>query len=502
MPDVTTHPDYHHFRPQWQLLADVADGSGGFATGDYLIPHPREWKDADAETPRVPTAKLLERKRLARFDHLGTLIIESKLAALFRQGPVRRCSNAGYLAWCADVTGAGVTVDELLRTTFRWALVFGHAWTVMDRAKDNGPTAADAAPLRLRAYTPLDVTDWLIDADGAISGIQLEEPALRTDFSQAIADTLRLVTQIRPTGARRFVAGDQLEPEALTEVNHGFGVLPAVPVYAHRRAGHAVIGQSALYDPRLFVDLFNLTSEVRELLRKQTFSILNVPLGASADGGPATSLEQAQSMLGQTSGTTSVLFSTQPAQYISADAKNVTSYLDVIQQITRHLFRLTAMPYDSDSREAESAESRRLKRADFEQVLLGYAAELERAELAIAQLWFRGTYGDRWQTEWSKAGVEIVWPSSFQADDFDAVLSQATAALALPLGESRTFRTEHAARLVERFLPGASDDTIAAVIAEVAAVPTADEQRAEQRSALRDRLRGALDMPDRAVAAG
>jgi hypothetical protein len=44
-----------------------------------------------------------------------------------------------------------------------------------------------------------------------------------------------------------------------------------------------VIGQSVLNDPALYVDLYNLTSEQRELLRNQTFSILNVVLGTGPD---------------------------------------------------------------------------------------------------------------------------------------------------------------------------------------------------------------------------
>ncbi|BCS33973.1 hypothetical protein TBR22_A32020 [Luteitalea sp. TBR-22] len=498
MTDVSTHPDYSLFRTRWQQLADVADGSGGFLSGDYLIPHPREWKDHDAETPRIPTPKLLERKRLARYDFLATLIVETKLAALFRQGPVRRCRVEGhpYLAWVRDVTGAGQPMTEYLREAYRSALIFGHVFSVIDRAADDGPTGADRAPLRLHTFDPLSVTDWLTDETGALSGVQLEEAVPRAEFGQSAQSTLRLVTQVRPTGARRFVSGDVLEPASLVEVDHGFGALPVVPIYAHRRAGHAVIGQSALYDPMLYIDLYNLTSEVRELLRKQTFSILNVPLGTSSEGGPSTTLEQAQALLGQSAGTTSVLFSTQPAAYISADVKNVTAYMDVIAQLIRHICRLTATPYDQDSREAESAEARRLKRADFETVLGGYADELQRAELTLAQLWFRGTYGpERWQAEWDRAGLEIVWPASFEMDDFSVVLAQSQAALALPLGESRTFRREHSARLVEKLLPGLSEDQREAITAEVDAIPTAEEMRLANRQALADRLTRATNAP-------
>ncbi len=492
MPSIATHPDYALFRSRWQQLAHVADGAGGFLDGSYLIPHPREWKDHEADVPREPTKKLLERMRLARYDHVGTLIVETKLAGLFRSGPVRRCRvpNHPYLEWAAqDVTGAGQPLTEFLRVIYRQALIYGHAFIVIDRTRDNGPTAADVAPLRLCGYTPLAVTDWLLDENGALAGVQLEEQVRRGDFGQAAIGTLKLTTQIRPTGARRFVSGDVVEPANLAEVDHGFGALPVVPVYAHRRAGHAVIGQSSLYDPMLYIDLYNLTSELRELLRKQTFSILNVPLGTGSDGGPATSLEQAQALVGANTGTASVLFSTLPAQYIAAETANVTAYLEAIAQLVRHIFRLTAVPFEVDSRDAESAEARRLKREDFGTVLSGYADELQRAELDLARLWFRGTYGlDRWQAEWERAGLEIVWPATFDGDNFSELLLQAQAATALPLGESRTFRREHSARLIEQFLPGVAEDVAAAIRDEVAAVATAEEARAMNRQRLVDRF--------------
>ena len=59
---------------------------------------------------------------------------------------------------------------------------------------------------------------------------------------------------------------------------HGFGRLPVVALYGQRRALTSV-GASCMGHSSLHIDLFNLVSEARELLRKQTFSQLNVILG-------------------------------------------------------------------------------------------------------------------------------------------------------------------------------------------------------------------------------
>jgi hypothetical protein len=495
MPDMQTHPDYATEAPRWRLLAHCADGDGPFRDGGALIPHPREWQDHAADRPSQPTKKLLERRSLAVYDHLAGLVLETKLAALFRQAPVRRATsdNHAYLTWAAGhVDEAGHSLTAWLRRAYRSALVFGHGFALMDRTRDDGPTAADKAPLVLRAYSPLDVVDWLLDAAGQLTGLYLVETLARTSFDQPASESVQKVYAVGPTTTQITVRGAAIEVTEAYPVVHGFGVVPVVPLYAHRSA-HPLFGRSALHDPGLFVDLYNLTSERRELLRKQTFSILNVPLGTGADGGPATSLSAAQAMLGQTSGSNSVLFSTQPAQYLSADTANIEAYSDVIGQLTRHIFRLTATPYDVDSRDAESAESRRLKRQDFSTVLAGYARELETAELAIAQLWFRGTYGERWAEEWARAGITVTYPQAFEVEDFTDLVQQAQAAQALPLGESRTFRGAHAAQLLERFLPDADAATKAQIRAEIDQQPTAEESRAGRLSALADRFRVTVD---------
>jgi hypothetical protein len=489
-----THPLYDTWRHVWVQLAHVAEGAGGFLTGDYLIPHPREWKDHEAATPTQPTKKLLERRTLARYENVARLILDAKLSGLFREPPIRRCiSPAGavieahpFLDWTTNVDGAGTSLADWMRVEFMAALIYGHDVLVMDRAGDDGQTAADRAALVLRGFTPLDVPDWLQSPTGHLTAVKVVEPVLRESLQRPMlgTDVQFRVTEITADGATTYQAG----VSERTTVDHGFGVLPVVVLYAHRRATLPVLGQSALSDPMLYIDLYNLMSEERELLRKQTFSILNIPLGTSADGGPAMSLEQAQSLLGQTTSTAAVLFSGQPAGYITADTSTVEVYQQARQELIRTIFRLCAIPYDQDSRDAESAESRRLKRTDYATVLAGYADELTRAELAIARLWFRGTYGDRWEAEWERAGLQIQYATHFDAPEASELLGMAQAALALPIGESATFRTELGTKMIPTFLPDAAPDLQSTIRAELEAAPTPAEARQANLQAMAARF--------------
>src|SRR5690606_7111733 len=152
--------------------------------------------------------------------------------------------------------------------------------------------------------------DWL-EVRGTPIAIKLVEALPRTSLDQPASEAGWRIYQI--TDTRTTVTTVEGEDQTVETIDHRFGVLPVVPLYAHRRSLTSVLGESALADPRLYVDLFNLTSEIRELLRKQTFSILNIPLGKGAEGGTAITVEQAQAMIGQTNGTANVLFTAEAA---------------------------------------------------------------------------------------------------------------------------------------------------------------------------------------------
>jgi hypothetical protein len=251
------------------------------------------------------------------------------------------------------------------------------------------------------------------------------------------------------------------------EGDHGFGRLPVIFQYAKRRAMSTVMGQSILGDPQLYIDLYNLTSELRELLRNQTFSILNVVLGTGPD---AMSVEKAVALLtaGGGTGTENVLFSAAASAYVTADAANVTAYQNERAQLMRTIYRLAGVPWEADSKDAEASGSLKLKREDMNQVLASYADECEKAEYQFVELWFRFHYPDTWQQELEDAEVVIRYPDSFDTTPFVELLEQAQAALTLNMDEmSPTFAVELRRRLVAKFMPDASEETTNAITAEL-----------------------------------
>jgi hypothetical protein len=476
---VQTHPVYRLWETSWRKLAHTYEGSGGYLDGTYLVPHPREWEDYNALEPSKPTKKLIARRKLARYENVAAAILDAKKAAIFREVPTRliggkslKDADHPLRAWWSNVDGGGCAIDDWMRESWITSAIFGHTVHVMDRPQEDGEaplTKADEGALYLRAYTPLDMPDWLTNDRGQLTAVKLLELVTRASLDDAPVQDLRLNFRQRLLTETTWELRENTVGVGTTSgaKPHAFGRLPVVILYANRRAWQPVVGKSVLNDPNLFIDLYNLTSEIRELLRAQTFGWLNVELGT---GDTATTVEKAQELLGTGAGTDNVLFSPGPANFIQPDAANVQVYQGEREALLRTIYRLCAIPWESDSMQREAAGSMKLKREDMNQILAGYADECEKAEYQMVELWFRGEYGERWKAELDKAKVVIRYPDTFDVTPFADILEQAQASLTLGMDDlSPTFQVELRRRLVAKFLPDATPDTIATIDKEIEA---------------------------------
>lgn len=501
-----SHPLYTTYRPIWQKLLDVFEGAGGFLAESkpYLIAHPREYLDHsipeyadDGQTvtgyslnlsPSSPSPKLLERRKLARYENIAETLVGQLRAALFRVSPVRTFSEASPAPAIGkrpieqfhdDADGLGTKWDELLRQAWCPAAVFGHVFIYLDDAPEDDARTVPVA----RLYTPLDVPDWLMNERGRLTQIKFLEAGPRESFKTPVTNAARnvRVRVVTDEGWSIQTPGGQVIDAGV----HSFGRLPVVVLYAKRRAITPFIGKSVLGDPMNFIDLYNLVSEVRELLRKQTFSILNVPVGV--DG----SIDREQGLIGRQSGTGNILFTTQAANYISAEGSNVEVYHAHIDRLIRTIYRLAVLPWESDSRDAESSDSRRIKREDLNQVLAGFSDELRRVDDAVADLVYHAVYGPQaWQSWRKRDGLNQRWPDSFEVTPLEELLKQFTDAIRLELGETAT--KEAKKRAVRAALPDLTPEMLAVIDDEVdkSEVVTEAERRQQQMDASIQRFAG------------
>lgn len=499
-----SHPLYVTWRPIWTRLHDVYEGSGGFLDPKkpYLVAHPREWLDHSTPTfaedgvtvvkyevnpnPSSPSPKLKERRTLARYENIAETLVETLAGALFRVAPQRTFNekapkpNDGSLrpieAFWANADGLGTTWDALLAQAWIPAAVFGYLFGYLDLDEDTD------LPI-VRFYTPLDVPDWLTDDRGALTSIKFLEATPREDFTRIPTSAAKQV-RVRVIDAEGWTL---TKPNGTTidEGTHPFGVLPVFVLYAKRRSITPLIGKSVLGDPQNFLDLYNLVSEVRELLRKQTFSILNIPIGK--DGN----VEHETQLIGRQSGTGNILFSTEAANYISAEGSNVQVYHEHIDRLIRTIYRLAVLPWDSDSRDAEAAESRRIKREDLNQALCKYANECKRVDEFVTDLVYRARFGAAWENWRERDALAIHWPDQFETTPLEDLLKQFSDAVAMELGETAT--KEAKKRAVRAALPNLSAEMLETIDGEIDAAEyvTESERRDKELNARIEKLAGA-----------
>jgi hypothetical protein len=348
------------------------------------------------------------------------------------------------------VDGKGTHIDDAIPAWWDLAATFGHVVLSFELpsneppADDTSSTAADQGWPYVRVYTPLDVLNWLTDDNGQIISIKVVEAVQATSYSE-----LKPVTQyrVRTIDEKGWSLYDFKSGKAIRQGAHQLGRLPCVFLYGKRRAILSDVGQSVLGDPRLYIDVFNLTSELRELLRNQTFSFINLPLGTGPD---AMGVEQAQALLGNQTGTMNVLFSGAAASVLSGDAANVTAYQEELQQTKRTIYRETGVQWESDTKDAEAEGSLTIKREEMNTRLAAYADECQQAEYGLVDCWYRWKYGaDSGPTKLDEDEVTIHYPERFSATPFDEVLQQVQAAQSV--GMPALFLKELRKSLVTKF---------------------------------------------------
>ncbi len=455
--------------------------------------------------PKLPSPKLKARRALARYENVASAILESKKSVLFREQPTRRLEAKAEGAdpmpieqWWQDVDGEGQHIDDAVPAWWDIAATFGHVVLYFDLADDpDATTAAEQSLPVVRVYTPLDVLDWRRDEEGDLVWIKLLEavqpPPSTTESRPVTTYRVRIVDETS------WKVYDYKSGAFVDQGNHGLGVLPVVYLFGKRRSILPDVGESILGDPRNYIDLFNLTSEVRELLRNQTFSMINVPLGTGQD---AMTVEQAQAMMGSQMGTMNVLFSGSAASILSGEASNIQSYHDEIARVKREIFRDAGVQWEADSKDAEAMGSLELKREEMTTRIAAYADECQQAEYALACLFYRWRYGaDKGDQQLEQDGLQIHYPEHFAQTPFKDVLDQAEAALAI--GMPTVFLKELRKALVTKFEGMANLDskTLAAINDAIDAMPDdlTPQQQMEQKLKL---LAASPRVPQAGAAAG
>lgn len=424
--DITSTPA---FKTSDTFLQDAYTGLNGYAIGNYLVPHTRE-----------SPAKFLNRQQLAVYPNFVRKIVDVYRGFLWRQAPSREVGTL-YAGFMADADGLGTPIDALLASYQRLAMLLGTVYVIVDKPQQQGRTLAG----QRMPYLVLRLPGQLVSMERDETGKMVS--ATFSEFADG-EPVYRTYTQ---TGWR--LAKDSGGKDIIGQGGHNLGEVPVVPLHvAPPLTPDAHKSQSWVYDLAVLNwDLYNLRSELRELFRAQTFSILSLPvidhIEREAFKDLTISTENAL-LFNPTGGGT--------PGFIAPPADPVRLYMDMIAATVADIYRVANLEFVGGVQQSGVALSFHFQEANSN--LRGMADCCNTAELAIARL------VHLWQGQ-TFTGT-ISYANDFNLTDLQQAL--ATTMDAVTLGMGAEFDKAIKKRLAKQLLGNeVAPDDMAAIDQEI-----------------------------------
>lgn len=395
------------------FLLDAYAGKGGFLSGKYLVRHGRETDD-----------KYQERQALAEYPNYVRKIVNIYSGFLFQRQPGREASDQ-YARFAANADGAGTAIDMAMLHYQRLAMLVGTVYLIVDKPAQAARTRADEGSPYLAMRLPGEVTDSKMDAMGRLTRITFVESAGgKPQYRTFTTEGWTLHKEADGSGV-------------IASGRYALGRVPVVRLHSTiplratdlRATGWCHDIAQANWS------LYNQLSEMRELFRKQTFSILTLPV---------VDADEAQRLRDLTISTENALTFNpsgggEPA-YIAPPADPVKLYLEAIAKTVERIYELANLEFIGGVHTSGVAMAYQFQQAN--QSMVDMAMLTERAEIDIAGL-VSAWMGEEW------SGV-IAYPRDFNLSNLAAELKDAMDAETL--GISPTFDRELKKRLARRML--------------------------------------------------
>lgn len=385
---------------QWYL--DAYTGGGGFETAAYLIRHPRESDE-----------KFGRRQELAAYPNFTRKVVGAYLGTLFRETASRSGEVTTWTDLQTDADATGGRIDDVMRRAVLLAMLLGTIHLVVDRPPGQPATRAEEA--RLRPYVtirlPGDIEAQTLDALG-----RLVEVTYREQTAEGVAyrhwDAVSWWLARDPAGTQLIGSGQ-----------HSLGRVPVHRLHSTELLNPADARASAWAAgvAELNGDLYQLRSELRELLRSQTFSILTLPV---------VDAEQAEALKDMSVSTENAIAYNptgggKPA-YIAPPPDPVSQYRDAIADTITQIYQIANLEFVGGVQQSGVALQFHFQAANDAIGLL--AQEAERAEEAVGRL----------ACAWSDQPWDgrVTYPRRFNVDVLGDELKEALSATDLGLGQT------------------------------------------------------------------
>jgi len=253
---------------RWSFAMDAFRGEGGFLDGGYIDKYPRESNE-----------KYEARQKVAYYTNLFSNKINRYIGYLFKDSPVRSSDNEMIRMIFDDADGGRNDIDVFMSSFAKGAKVRGVGLLLVDMPKEVPGTLQEQMEQRAVPYfvsiPPEQVVSFRSDQFGALQSISYH------DTMEMVNDDgeLEEMPIVRYYDTEGWAVMDE-EGTVLESGEHGLGVCPVV-----------AFGENGQFpDVGEFTQIsylakrhYNLKSELDEILRGQTFSILAIQADQPSD---------------------------------------------------------------------------------------------------------------------------------------------------------------------------------------------------------------------------
>lgn len=408
----------------FQTIADALTGTGGFENGSYLVQYPRESED-----------KFERRKAIAWYANALRPACQRFAGYLTKRPPLRQLTQPALTSFLDACTWGNDSLDVFWSSFMLDAKARGCMLLLVDMPPEGMDT--DRTWPILTAIPPEIVTEYTLNEQGALALVKFTD-------TQVVEGKDVTVERVYDTDGWQVTAGIKV----LAQGQHGLG---ACPVLAFTESGLFPSRGEFATIADLSKRLYNLRSELDEILRAQTFSLLTYKV--PADRYPLDLGSVAQAI-----GTHNLL-QTFPdgAEFIAPPEGPARVYLDVIAQVEA-LVRQAALLVDlPNSNSQESGVALQLRFQALNASLVHFARRMEdfeRRMWAMVGLWLG-----------IEPNVTVSWGKDFSIADLktEIEVAQNLAALNAP----PAYQQAKLKQLIQLDLATLPEDELSAMLAGV-----------------------------------
>ena len=347
----------------YNFLKDAYRGTGGFLDGSYLVRFPKESDE-----------KYINRKKLAINPNVVKKVVNSISGHIFKTAPVRKIESKFYEQFCENTDRKGTYIDEKMKQILIQTMIYGTLFIVVDKPRIEAQTKLDEIRNGIFPYIairkPSHLHSYETDEYGNLEFIQ---------FKETVKDNKVFYRTF--TKDSWYLSQDDQLKSIIDSGQHKLGVVPVIPFVLQD------IDDEELLEPPFILeiaymqkDLYNAISELRSILRDNTFPVLTYPI---KDETEAQKLQNTEVLLSTQNG----LFYNPEAgakpEYIAPPSTPADQLLNYVDWLIRQIFKQVNLDFSGSN---ESGISKEYDYQEFTKMLANFSQALENLEYKIANL--------------------------------------------------------------------------------------------------------------------